>query len=74
MNMDKYDYSYAELERMAPGQRRAIGYAIHGLLVDGSHHKTWVLERVLESLGVDLAQLRESLNADDYDWDDGIAP
>ncbi len=58
---------------------RAVNFAISGLLNDGGHHKQWALEQVLESLGIDLKELRsvlmESENEDEqYDWEDGIAP
>lgn len=48
--------------------------AIKGLLTDESHHKQWYLEEILKVLGFDLAVIRKELQADGYDWEDGIAP
>jgi len=49
--------------------------AIRGLMCDPAIcHKNWYLERILQGLGVDLTELREELQAEDYDWEDGIAP
>lgn len=56
------------------GIEKAKEYAVAGLVTDGAHHKQWCLERVLEALGFDLAQLRANLKAEDYEWDEGIAP
>lgn len=39
-----------------------IGLATDGLLTDGSHHKQWYLEQILEVCGIDLKKLREKLN------------
>lgn len=70
-----YDISYADMEAMPPGPEKAIQYAVSGLLVDGAHHKQWCLERVLEALGVDLAELRDTLEGMGYGWsEEGIAP
>jgi len=66
--------NYVETEAMPNGKQKAIEYAIHGLLTDGGHHKQWILEEILKALDVDLVELRKELQADDYDWDDGIAP
>lgn len=66
--------SYEEIESMPNGKQKAIEYVINGLLVDGGHHKQWILEKVLKALDVDLIELRKELQADDYDWEDGIAP
>lgn len=54
-------------------KEKAMSLAINGLLTDGSHHKQWFLERILEALGYDLAQIRDEL-LPEYDWEDGIAP
>ena len=53
---------------------KAVNYIIFGLLVDGGFHKQWCLEKALQSLGVDLVELRETLQAEDFDWEDGVAP
>lgn len=47
---------------------------IDGLLTDGGHHKQWYLEQILEEIGVDLVELRETLKKDDFSWEKGIAP
>lgn len=67
------DKGHADIERLPVGIERAIQYAVSGLLTDGGHHKQWHLERILESLGVSLDELRGRLMPD-YEWDDGIAP
>jgi hypothetical protein len=43
-------------------------------MVDGDSHKQWYLERVIESLGVNLKQLKKDLKNDDYEWEPGIPP
>jgi len=65
---------YVEIEAMENGTEKAKEYAICGLLTDGGHHKQWCLERVLEALGLDLEIIRKELQAEDYDWEPGIAP
>lgn len=47
---------------------------ISGLLTDGAHHKQWFFEEILGTLGLDLNKLRAELEADDYSWEEGIAP
>jgi len=48
--------------------------AIDGLLTQETHHKQWYLERMLEELGVNIKDLREQLQSEGYDFDEGIAP
>ena len=48
--------------------------AVSGLLIDGGHHKQWYLEQVLKALGYDTRDIREGVNMQGYDWEDGIAP
>ncbi len=55
------------------GREKVRQLAISGLLTDGGHHKQWFLERILEALGYDLAQIYDELQHD-YDWEEGIAP
>ena len=64
------DNNKVELE----GFERAISMGVSGLLTDGGHHKQWIIEEMLKLLGVDLETLREILQKDNYDWDDGIDP
>jgi hypothetical protein len=45
-----------------------------GLITDEGHHKTWYLEQILETIGVDLTDLRARLISQGYDWEPGIAP
>jgi len=59
---------------MPNGIEKARELAISGLLTDGSHHKQWYLERILEALGVNLKELRMILGVEDYDWEEGVAP
>lgn len=54
--------------------RKAVDLLIDGLVTDGSHHKQWYIERSLESLGVNLDEVKLDLAADDYAWEPGIAP
>ena len=47
--------------------------AINGLLTQEKHHKQWYLERMLEELGVNIKDLREQLQSEEYDFEEGIA-
>lgn len=73
-----YNYSLDQLEDCPSGSERAIQYAVYGLCLDGEYHKQWCLEQVLESLGVDLRELRVALREqfpnECVDWDAGVAP
>lgn len=62
------------IEALSNGANKAALLAVNGLMTDGGHHKQWYLCRVLEALGVDVSDIRESMNAMGYDFDDGIAP
>lgn len=59
---------------MPNGLDKAKELAIDGLLTDGGWHKQWFLEKILESLGVDLVTLRKELQTEDYDWEPGTPP
>jgi len=48
---------------------RAVNHAVGGLLTDGAHHKQEALEKVIESLGIDLEELRSALQSGGYDWE-----
>jgi hypothetical protein len=48
--------------------------ALRGLLDDGIHHKQWFLERIAETLGIDLAGFRSELRKVGRDFKPGIAP
>jgi hypothetical protein len=72
--LTKLNYGYDQIDAMPIGPEKAALHAVNGLMIDGGHHKQWSLARVLEALGVDLSQLRDSLTAMGYDFDDGIAP
>ena len=65
-----------DILKMPNGPEKAKELAISGLLgqVSEGWHKQWYLERILETLGYDLAEIREELQSEDYDWEDGIAP
>jgi hypothetical protein len=45
-----------------------------GLLTDGGHHKQWYLEQILETIGVDLTDLRTQLVDKGYAWEPGVEP
>jgi len=47
--------------------------AINGLLTQEKHHKQWYLERMLEELGMNIKDLREQLQGEGYDFEEGIA-
>ncbi len=47
--------------------------AINGLLTQEKHHKQWYLERMLEELGMNIKDLREQLQSEEYDFEEGIA-
>ena len=72
--LTKLDYGFEQMEALPNGPEKAALLAVNGLMTDGGHHKQWYLARVLEALGQDLSELRESLNAMGYDFDEGIAP
>lgn len=48
--------------------------AINGLLTEEMDHKQWYLIRLLEELGVNIKDLREQIEKEGYDFDEGIAP
>lgn len=48
--------------------------AINGLLTEQMDHKQWYLIRLLEELGVNIKDLREQIEKEGYDFDEGIAP
>ena len=56
-------------ERAPAGENKVRDYAIRGLCTDGAHHKQWILERILDSLGYDVEQLRKK-----HKWEPGIPP
>ena len=66
--------SLKEILDLPSGPEKAILLCADGLLTDGAHHKQWYLERILEALGVDLKQVWETMQADGYDLEEGIAP
>ena len=63
-----------QISQLPNGPEKAKSYAIEGLLTDGAHHKQWFFEQILISLGVNLTEMREELNKEDYDWEPGIPP
>tara|TARA_Y100000310_G_scaffold345019_1_gene461212 strand:+ start:4035 stop:4364 length:330 start_codon:yes stop_codon:yes gene_type:complete len=77
-----YDYnkSYEEIEAMPDGVEKACQYALCGLCMDEIHHKQWILEQVLKSLGQDPATLSKVLKTAEGEedevtyWEEGIAP
>lgn len=60
--------------------RKAIELAVQYGGIDGSHHKTWVIDQMVRILAGDDYEriVAEAKNGDDgpdtYDWDEGIAP
>ena len=53
---------------------KAIIMATNGLCTDGGMHKQWCLQRVIELLGGDLTKIQCELQAQGYDFDEGVAP
>jgi hypothetical protein len=56
---------------------RSVEIALRYGMIDGSHHKQWVIDQMLrEILGDKYDELINEYNSDeDYDpWDVGIAP
>ena len=47
---------------------------IDGLITDGAHHKQWYLEQLLIKLGFDLDKVREEIQKEGYDFEEGIPP
>mgnify|MGYP006297259825 CR=1 FL=1 len=45
---------------------------IDGLETDGSHHKQWYFELILDRLGYDVEQLEEEEEEKGYGWERGI--
>jgi hypothetical protein len=72
--LTKLMYGFEQIEALPDGPEKAALLAVNGLMTDGGHHKQWFLARILEALGVSVPDVRESLNAMGYDFDDGIAP
>lgn len=56
----------------------AVGIATHYGMIDGAHHKQWVIDQMLRAMmGKEkYKKWIENYNAEpDYDnWDEGIAP
>ena len=66
---------YVELSKAYVEQERQVDKAVTLIfrygMIDGAHHKQWVLDQVLRLLRSD----RYDLEIEDYDdWDTGIAP
>jgi hypothetical protein len=51
-----------------------IHLATEGLINGCGPHKQWYLERILETIGVDLTNLKQELKEEGYDWEKGVAP
>jgi len=47
---------------------------VEGLMTDGSHHKQWFFEQILEALGFDLNEIRAELLREGYEIEVGIIP
>lgn len=47
---------------------------INGLITGGAHHKQWHLEQLLIELGFDLDKIREDIQKEGYDFEEGIPP
>lgn len=69
MAMSAYEKKQAEKER-----QKIRDLCIDGLLTNGAMHKQWYLERVLESINVDLTDLRMELVRKGFDWEPGEEP
>ena len=55
-------------------EEKLVRLATEGLLTDGGHHKQWYLEQILIELEVNLNELEEELEKEDFGWERGIAP
>ena len=42
-------------EQFRDAAEAAVELALHALTTDGAHHKQWYLERIVTTLGIDLA-------------------
>ncbi len=54
----------------------AINTAVYAMGVDGEHHKTWALDRIVQVLAAEKYEnVVENFTADTgKDWDQGIEP
>ena len=56
-------------------QRKSVkDIIVEGLLVNEAHHKQWYFEQLLIRLGFDIKKLKEEVQKDGYNWEDGIPP
>jgi len=74
MEKKKNTVIYYPLELGEPEVKKIFNLAVDGLLTDGSHHKQWYLEQIIEVLRIEKKDLRQWLREQDYDYDDGTAP
>jgi len=71
--------SYSDLQATDP-IGRAIEIAVRWGGIDGSHHKSWVIDQMVRELALEkydaiVADARSGEDGPDtYDWDEGIAP
>lgn len=56
--------------------KKTLDIAYHYALVDGAHHKTWVIDQMIQALTGDGYDEWIRVWTEDgiYDWDTGIAP
>jgi len=74
MDDTTYDLGLADIEAIPDGPDKAIQWIVCGLLEGECHHKQYFLERALGSLGVPLQEVRDQLQALDYEIAPGIPP
>lgn len=61
-------------EALEAQQNKIKDIVVCGLLTDGTHHKQYALERVLEAIGVNMKVLKSELRKEGYEWEWGIPP
>ena len=70
-NDGTYWYRYENIKKLEEDIRNLC---IDALITDGGHHKQWYIERILEKLGYNLAELKRKGEIMGYYYEDGIAP
>ena len=57
------------IDDAADPMEKVIKYAILGLIMDSVDHKQWALEMVIESLGLKIEDVQESVG---QEWEPGV--
>lgn len=69
MAMSAWEKKQAEKE-----QEKIRDLCIDGLLAEKVWEKQWWIEKILEAIGVDLAELRKEIERQGYLWEPGEEP